>query len=290
MLVLAMNGMSPIGDAAYDLLDELRGKFESFRAAAYGGEDPEAIHQMRVNARRLRSCFRAFDPVLAQPVRELEPELQWIAVSLGEVRDIDVLAEKIPAARTILGELRTTRLAQLRADLDSARYANLAEALRCRIAVAVHDNLALATAPVAIVAPDIVALAYRAARRASRAIDENSEPAAIHTLRKRAKRLRYTADCFSSLYGKAGKRFIASLKDLQDLLGAYQDAIVAQAICAELLGRGADAALDAYSQDASNAASDLRLELPNQIVELDTRWTDLWQRMRDERRNLWRNK
>ncbi|MFI5384616.1 MAG: CHAD domain-containing protein [Fimbriimonadales bacterium] len=283
-----MNGNRPIGDLAYELLGEFRRQFESYRDSAYGGEDPEAIHQMRVNGRRLRACMRAFKPVLAQPVLELDSELQWIAVSLGEVRDVDVQLESMPDLAEALRDIRLARLVQMRHDLDSRRCLNLAEALRCRIEVAAHDDPALASAPALAVAPDVVGRAYRAVRRIASEIDPSSDADAIHTLRKRAKRLRYTVDCFAGLYGKPGKRFVAGLKDLQDLLGAHQDAIVAQNFCAELKGRGFDDRLEQYAEDAHEAATELRAKLPDALAGLATRWRPLKERMKLERRGLWR--
>ncbi len=271
-----------IGGMAYRVLEAHRGRFESFRDAAFGGSDPEAIHQMRVSARRMRTLMRAFAPVLAAPLLELESELQWIATSLGEVRDIDVQGEAMPELANILGDLRIARLEQLRHDLDSPRYANLVQALRCRIEVAAYDDPGLAAAPVLAVAPDLVVRAYRSVRRIAADIDETSEPEAIHTLRKRAKRLRYTADCFAELYGKPAKRFIGSLKELQDFLGAHQDAIVAQALCAELRGR-----VDPVAQREADSAQALREKLPAALGGLADQWPPLKRRMDRRRRDLW---
>lgn len=273
---------------AYQVLEAHRVRFESYRDAAHTGEDREAIHKMRVNARRLRTCMRAFAPVLSRPVIELEPELQWIATSLGEVRDMDVQAAAMPDIRDLLRELREARLAQLRRGLDSPRYVNLTEALRHRIEVCSHDDPGLAATPVLAAAPDIVGRAYRAVRKIVAQIDDASEPDAIHALRKRAKRLRYTVDCFADLYGKPGKRFVESLKQLQDLLGAHQDAVVAQALCAELKGRGFDAELDGYAQAARESAADLRAKLPEALDGLAGRWNALKARMKRERRRLWK--
>ncbi|HVT11353.1 MAG TPA: CHAD domain-containing protein [Fimbriimonadaceae bacterium] len=275
-----------IGGMAYRVLEAHRSRFESYRDAAYGGEEPEAIHQMRVNARRLRTLMRALAPVLAAPVLELEPELQWIATSLGEVRDIDVQSEAMPDLAGVLADLRVARLDQLRHDLDSPRYANLVQALRCRIEVGAHDDPLLASSPVLAVAPDVVGRAYRSVRRIASGIGEASEPEAIHTLRKRAKRLRYTADCFAELYGKPAKRFIGSLKELQDLLGAHQDAIVAQAFCAELRGRGPD--VDPLAQRAADSAQALREKLPAALDDLAAQWPRLKRRMNRKRRDLWK--
>ena len=60
--------------------------------------DTEGVHQARVATRRLRSDLRTFRPLLdrewSQALRE---ELGWIARILGEVRDGDVLRERLTA-------------------------------------------------------------------------------------------------------------------------------------------------------------------------------------------------
>src|SRR5581483_10955800 len=58
--------------------------------------DPDAVHDMRVALRRLRSTLHTFRPALdtarTEPLRE---ELKWLGQVLGAVRDNDVLAEKL---------------------------------------------------------------------------------------------------------------------------------------------------------------------------------------------------
>ncbi len=58
--------------------------------------DSEGVHQARVATRRLRSDLRTFrqlvDPDFASTVRD---ELGWLAAILGEVRDGDVLLERL---------------------------------------------------------------------------------------------------------------------------------------------------------------------------------------------------
>ena len=104
-------------------------------------EDPEDVHQARVATRRLRSDLRTFRDLLdgawAVPVRE---ELGWLAAALGQVRDADVLGERLreragdlaPGDRDdvkpLLRRLAITRrsaIKNLRAVMDSARYADL---------------------------------------------------------------------------------------------------------------------------------------------------------------------
>ena len=63
------------------------------------------------------------------------------------------------------------------------------------------------------------------------------EPAALHGIRLRAKRLRYAAEIFAPLYpGKATQRYIRGLSRLQDRLGTFNDAAGAAGLVAELTG------------------------------------------------------
>jgi CHAD domain-containing protein len=68
----------------------------SFREAALAGEDIEGVHDMRVASRRLRAAVELFRDVF--PKGELKPfltEIKELADSLGEVRDLDVLLERL---------------------------------------------------------------------------------------------------------------------------------------------------------------------------------------------------
>jgi len=283
-----MNAMRPIGEFAYDLLGTFGREFEGYREPAQAGKDSEAIHQMRVSARRLRACLRAFAPVLPTPLLQLEVELRWIGNSLGQVRDVDVQIMRWPDLTDLFLDLRSARLERLRLDLDSNRYADFAGALRSQIELAAFADPVLSATPVAFVAPDIAGRAFRSVRRISSEVDESSAPETIHSLRKRAKRLRYTIDPFAKIYGKPGKRFVAGLKQLQDLLGAHQDAIVALSFCSELRGRGFDVQLDEYAGQTQDAATELRHKIPGAIADLAERWLPLKDRMTQERRGLWK--
>jgi CHAD domain-containing protein len=81
--------------------------------------------------------------------------------------------------------------------------------------------------PVLLAGPDLVRRRYRRLRRAGDPLDENSPPEALHRLRIRGKRLRYSIEFLQSVYGKPAARLINRLTDMQDVLGAYQDAQVA---------------------------------------------------------------
>ncbi|MDX2171217.1 MAG: CHAD domain-containing protein, partial [Deltaproteobacteria bacterium] len=93
-------------------------QLERWRAAApatRAGDQPEALHEMRVAMRRLRTALRAFPAALPARQRDaLQRELTWLGGELGRVRDFDVLltradhlaAHTSPAARAALGGYR----------------------------------------------------------------------------------------------------------------------------------------------------------------------------------------
>ena len=86
------------------------------------GEDSEAVHQARVATRRLRSDLRTFRSLLDEEwVTSVRTELKWVAGALGQVRDADVLLERLrghevglpsadrKAASALLGRLEAER-------------------------------------------------------------------------------------------------------------------------------------------------------------------------------------
>ncbi|MEV8512163.1 CYTH and CHAD domain-containing protein [Dactylosporangium sp. NPDC051484] len=104
--------------------------------------DAEAVHKMRVATRRLRSTLRSFAPVLSGDLDALHDEIKWVTGLLGEVRDCDVMAERLAGlvadepAELVVGPVpaRITSLLAKRAaearealtvGLDSRRYTTL---------------------------------------------------------------------------------------------------------------------------------------------------------------------
>jgi CHAD domain-containing protein len=64
------------------------------------GDDPEALHDMRVASRRLRAALSVFEDLFpAKEFRLIEKEVSRITDSLGTVRDADVQIEFIALHR-----------------------------------------------------------------------------------------------------------------------------------------------------------------------------------------------
>jgi len=225
-------------------------------------DDAEWIHQMRIGTRRLRACLSLMRDVAPETtLAALADEAGWLADALGSARDLDVMAHETLVA---LGEgLRgmgdptgTPALRSLRARV--ARRRKLARAAaREAVASARFVRFVLATGEFAATprfgSTDehaIAGLAQPAQKFASpllakrhhklvkRAVDlPRATPEAQHAARIAAKKVRYATEFFAPLYPrKRARAFRTALADLQDLLGALNDARVGLALTKELAG------------------------------------------------------
>jgi exopolyphosphatase / guanosine-5'-triphosphate,3'-diphosphate pyrophosphatase len=79
--------------------ETLRQRFEqmiTFRAAVLADEDPEALHDMRVTARRLRTALDTFAACYPHvPFQAFSKLVKGLLNALGQVRDTDVLLEHL---------------------------------------------------------------------------------------------------------------------------------------------------------------------------------------------------
>jgi inorganic triphosphatase YgiF len=207
--------------------------------------DAEALHQARVGLRRLRSAFSIFAPLLVgdPKVELLNAELRWLAAELGGVRNIDVLIARVDAAaRDRLAAARDREFGHVRAELAGARtrllMIDLAEWLvlgAWRTAPTHPGRLERNIVPFA---RDLLDTRCERLRRRGEGL-AGLDRAHRHRVRIQAKKLRYAAEFFASLYasGKAHRRhrkFVAALGSLQDLLGELNDLAVGPELLARL--------------------------------------------------------
>jgi CHAD domain-containing protein len=204
--------------------------------------DVEGLHQMRVATRRLRSDLKTFEPLVdvdwSQPLRD---ELKWLGAALGDVRDLDVLLDRLRAEagelEPRLGKLfealeqrRSAARSALITALRSARFVDLLD--RLVEAVREPELSAEAARPSADVLPDLVQRNWRKLARDARSLGPDSPGEEYHQVRVRAKRARYAAEAVApALGGERGshaKRFAKRAADIQDVLGELQDTVVAR--------------------------------------------------------------
>ncbi|HUK95880.1 MAG TPA: CHAD domain-containing protein [Gaiellaceae bacterium] len=202
-------------------------------ALRLGGDD-EDVHKLRVALRRSRAYLRAARPLLdAEWSEQLREELGWAGRELGGVRDLDVMLaglrkqlgrldeEDRVAFRPLLRRLSAQRArarAKLPRILDDERY--LAAVAALQEAAISPRSLGSTETLDALARHDVQKLLNRAAKVSGKETDSE-----LHALRIRAKRGRYAAEL---LDGKAAARFVEQAKELQDLLGEHQDAVVAE--------------------------------------------------------------
>jgi CHAD domain-containing protein len=204
--------------------------------------EPEPLHQMRVGTRRLRSDLRTFRDLLdPEWVRTMRSELKWLGAALGDVRDLDVMLERLGAAgqdleprlNDLLGELEAQHEVareRLLGALRSQRYVNLLD--RLVEAAAAPPLTAAADLPAEEALPPLARRAWRRVRGPGRKLDGKSPDTDFHEVRKRAKQARYAAEAVApalgSQRGREARRFAKRAADVQGVLGELQDAVVAE--------------------------------------------------------------
>ena len=235
----------------------LRKQFATFLANEAGtrlGEDSEALHDMRVAARRLRAGMSAFSTVLPAAMERLRAELGWVAAVLGDVRDLDVQLERMTEWREGLSADQASALDAIEAilharwllgrkrmlvALDSRRYERFVERFTATLRRGPPRSFLTGQQPILTIAPDLLRKRYRQLRKLGDPIRPPSPPEEYHILRIAAKKLRYGLEFVGPIYGKPAIAFSARVTALQDVLGLHQDAEIAVDTLREIAtGRG----------------------------------------------------
>ncbi len=241
-------------------------------------DEPDAVHQMRVATRRARSTLQAFVSIIERDAtRPLCAELKWLAATLGQARDSEVMRDRLTADLAAIPPTLVTGPAGARitahfaaelaqagktalAALDGRRYLRLLDDLDALLVRPPLTPLAERRAGTVLAKP-----VRRAARRLLRALAavpaaENRD-AAIHEARKAAKRARYAAEAAVPALGSTASRQAEQAKDLQQLLGDHHDSVVARTVLLDLAAKARAAGEDTftyglmYQRQACQAAS-----------------------------------
>ena len=210
--------------------------------------DTEFLHDLRVSVRRARSVLRELAGVHAPaPRARLRRELKWVQAVTGPLRDLDVQllewddvatgqADELAPLRGMLERRRARELVRVRRALRSRRFAAALEAWRA-LASAPPSDEPRAALPIEAVAADRIRRVYRKMVRDGSRIDADSPDEDLHELRKRGKELRYLLELFGSQFpSDVVKPLVRALKDLQDVLGRFQD----RSVQTEMLRENAD--------------------------------------------------
>jgi triphosphatase len=210
--------------------------------------DAEALHQMRIGLRRLRTAISLFDEIVADDRREaIKQDLKWITEELGPPRDLDVLQAEVldPLLKIIPREVHR---AEVQKEFKSRRQrAHQAAAHSIESDRFVASILAMVewseAGPWTSLSDPLVRLkrelpiekyaADELTRRRKKIRKQGKHLSALstkkrHKLRIRAKKLRYASEFFEDVFpGKKNERHrklaVEALKELQNALGELND-------------------------------------------------------------------
>jgi triphosphatase len=223
-------------------------------------EAGEAVHQMRVAMRRLRSAIKVFKNITAGgDLDRVKSDLRWLLAHLGPARDAEVFLSEI-VEPVLAAHPNDAGLAALRAHWRKDREAKLAAAIAAVGSrrygamilnlgrwVETGDWLGSPEGPSRKrLAEPIEGFARRRVDKAIRRLLKEGgvslsrlSPEQRHAVRIRCKQVRYAGEFFASLVPRKGtKAFLAELSELQDILGKLNDIAMAGP---KLSGRSAEA-------------------------------------------------
>jgi CHAD domain-containing protein len=251
--VPARSGTEP-ADAGEFLLGALADQVAALQAAdvLLRTDQPDAVHQVRVAARRLRSTLAAFRKVLDRAVTDpLRDELAWLGGQLADARDEEVALDHLRAVvaaepeELVLGpvaaRLQQAELREVQAGADRARL-TLSEPRYLALLDGLHGLLAeppftaRARADVRSVLRSATRRSVRKLRRrlqAARGAPEDARGAALHRVRKAAKQVRYAAEVGRGEVPHM-RRVARAAKRAQKVLGERQDTVVTRELCRRL--------------------------------------------------------
>ncbi len=208
--------------------------------------DEEYLHQVRVGLRRLRVVlaigqrFHADDELTV-----LREHVAKLCVELGRSRDWDVFVTQILAPicarlpehaglREVLSVSERARKKQ-HAGLESSLASQDFQRLLLRFGAWMHGDQ-WGEAEITLEEFAVQTLNKRSKQVLNYGKELVGEDAAqLHALRIACKKLRYSAEMFSSLFAEAGsKGYITALAELQDIMGTLNDIAVAHRLLTEL--------------------------------------------------------
>jgi CHAD domain-containing protein len=265
--------------AAGVVMTALRAQVEALQAADIDlrTDRPDAVHQVRVAARRLRSILAAYRSVLDREATEpIRDELSWLGGEMSQARDDEValghLREMVRAepAELVLGPVAARiQQADLKAlmagrkqsmaTLTADRYLRLLDTLHGLL-----DDPPFTPTAGDPAKPVLRAAVRTAGKRLRRRLatmhdaDADALEPALHAVRIAAKRVRYATEVGTDVLGKPAKKLVKKAKRVQTVLGEVQDTTVTRAQCRQLGIAAAAAGENAFTYGRLHGLEALR--------------------------------
>ena len=205
------------------------------------GQDPIHLHDLRVANRRTRAALSEFKKLIPDEIYQTYKEdFRWIHQITGPVRDLDVGLSHFPyyekkisknwrsdltPARELLESKRQVAQGELAAVLRSRRVEQIFSSWSDLLGGGVLEGSEAALEPAREYGCRQIIKQYRKTRKLGTQLGKKSAPKEFHDLRLRIKKTRYLIEFFQPVIDKEETgRLRVELKNVQDALGAFQDA------------------------------------------------------------------
>lgn len=262
-------------------------------------KDPEALHQMRVGMRRLRTVVSGFAPALVLPKAAREKKIAKVARRLGQLRDLDIMQDALQnqylptlpnseqkIGKKVLATLEKRRhqvLVQVQKTLNDKPYQEMKLAFQDWLQTPTYGIFA--EFPIDQILPDLLLpfvsqfFLHPAWLMGVHFSDGQKQVAqdlsledvvelfsvqgsVLHSLRKQAKRVRYQMELFTDFYETPYQDYVKEIKSIQRILGQIQDSFVLAEFLSDCLH------------------SEIKKKLPTLVEQLSGDRYQLWQEWR----------
>lgn len=239
----------------------------TLEADVLADDDLEAVHQMRVSLRRLRSQIQAFGSILDIPRVMGDKPIGKIARILGKVRDLDVLQDNFKTYRVDLPDAEQIYLEKVAATITKRRRKDI---LKVKLMLEERDYqyfklglnnwlnhpqyMPTARLEIGSILPDLILpvvgqvflnpgwwfdldLGLEPESAVTQMLAIHGET--LHSLRKQLKAIRYLMEMFPDRYPSRYREYLKDFKQIHQLFGNIQDNIVLDEFIRKALGKRA---------------------------------------------------
>ncbi|MDB9534393.1 CHAD domain-containing protein [Dolichospermum planctonicum CS-1226] len=263
MKISTETSIKTLAETAHQAIEKHFVKTIKWEKAVKKDEDPEAVHQMRVGMRRLRTAVSRFARYLILPKSVSDKNIGKFARILGGIRDLDVLEEILrknyqphlvvkeqeilKTALTELDKQREIALSHVEKIFKDENYKSFKN--ECESWLKNPSYQGFSSIKIYHVLPDLLSPEVSQfclhpgwligtkiinseiviqTKWTPIQLEEHlkTEGKTLHSLRKQAKRLRYQMELFTELYGESFAAHIHDVKNIQEILGMIQDNMV----------------------------------------------------------------
>jgi CHAD domain-containing protein len=261
--------MVTLADYIYPAIQKEYVSILTLESKVLADDDVEAIHQMRVSLRRLRSQIQAFGSILDIPTVMGEKQIGKIAKVLGKVRDLDVLKKTCKSREIKLPDAEKVHIDKVLATILKRRRK---EILKVKLMLKDRDYqyfklglnnwlnhpqyLPTATVAVGSILPELLLptigkLFINGSWWIDPDLDSGIERELavsqlllihgeiFHNFRKQVKATRYLMEIFVDQYPSRYQDYLKDIKQIHQLFGNIQDNIVLDKFICKVVGKRA---------------------------------------------------